>query len=556
MQKELGRQQSSKTTMPLLLRPVSLRVKLLVGFSVVFTLVFAGAFYWFYTFTTEKVMARLRTDMQATLMGAVEGVDVEELLALYREGQPNAVGFSDDPRYLRQLSWFETVHSIEPRVWLYSYIVGKASENRRIGSAAVPPNELEIVYLVDLWSNYDVQKAARFLQADQAGIAARRALRGYMFESEIYTDQWGTWMSASAPLRNARGEVVAVLGLDIDAAYVHQLQTAIRNRVLISFIVTYAVFFILIYVMSGILTRQLKQLTHSAKQIGGGDYSLDVSALGRSRLPDELNLLAQVFGTMVESIRVREQLIRESKRTEDEMRLALQEERELSELKSRFVSMVSHELRTPLTVVRTSLELLERYGHLAPEAKRQEYFQRSRSSIDTMNQLIDDVLVMGKAEAGKLGFQPIPLALHQFCTELVEEMRVAIGHSHFIDLVIQGDCENVYLDPKLLRSILTNLLSNAIKYSPAGSTVGFTVSCQGQFILLEVADQGIGIPQEDQPRLFESFHRASNAKTIRGTGLGLAIVKQCVTQHLGEISFESQEGIGTTFKVKLPLRRV
>lgn len=537
-------------------RPVSLRVKLLVGFSVVFSLVFAGAFYWFYNFTTEKVIARLRADMRATLTGALTGVNVDELMGLYLEGNPDDEGFSDDPRYLNQLAWFETVHNIEPRAWLYSYAIGYSHKNRRAGPSAVQHGDLEIVYLVDLWSLYDPSKAARFLESDQAGIAARRVLRdGGMVESDLYEDKWGTWMSAFAPLKDQNGNVVAVLGLDIEAGYVQQLQRAIQRRVLIAFITTYSVFFVLIYVLSGILTRHLRELTQSAKQIGAGDYSLALSLTRGSTFPDELNTLAQVFEKMVENIRIREQLIREGKRAEDEMRIALAEERELNELKSRFVSMVSHELRTPLTVIRTSLELLERYGAIAPAEKRQKYYQRSRAAIETMNQLIEDVLMIGKAEAGMLEFQPLLLDLTQFCKELIEEIRLGVGHTHQVSFQCVGACGKAYLDPKLLRSILTNLLSNAIKYSAPGSTIEFELSCLSETASFKIRDQGIGIPQQDQPRLFQQFHRASNVNTIRGTGLGLAIVQQCVLHHQGEISFVSEEGVGTTFIVKLPLVR-
>lgn|GEM_PF-929215 len=536
------------------IRPVSLRIKLLVGFSVVFSLVFAGAFYWFYSYTTEKVVARLRADMRSTLIGALTGVDVNELMALYSTGKPNAEGFSDDPRYLRQLAWLETVHSIEPRAWFYSYAIGPSATNRRVGEPAVAPSDPEIVYLVDLWSLYDTTKAARFLESDTAGISARRVLRqGKLEESELYSDKWGTWISAFAPLKDQSGKVVAVLGLDIDAGYVRQLQQAIRGRVIVSFVVTYSVFFGLIYVLSGILTRHLAELTHSAKQIGVGNYVLDLSSAQNAQFPDEMTTLAEVFTGMVESIRIREQMIREGKETEDEMRLALEEEREVNELKSRFISMVSHELRTPLTVIRTSLELLDRYGHVASEEKRQKYFQRSRVAIATMNQLIEDVLVIGKAEAGKLEFNPSVVDLSLFCKDLIEEARMGLEHHNPIDFNDDGSCGLAYLDPKLLWSTLNNLLVNAIKYSPAGTPVEFAVSCSGNLATFQVRDQGIGIPEADQPRLFESFHRASNVNTIRGTGLGLAIVQQCVVQLQGEISFISVEGVGTTFTVKVPL---
>ena len=534
---------------------ISLRVKLLIGFSVLFSFVFAGAFYWFYSFATEKTMARLRTDMRSTLEGAIQGVDVNELLALYREGKPNQAGFSDDPRYLRQLAWFQTVHRIEPRVWLYSYIVGPARQNRRIGASPVPSDRLEIIYLVDLWAAYQPEKASKFLEPDEAGGAANQILREKRLieESKIYQDKWGSWLSASAPLLNEQGDVAAVLGLDIEANYLLEVQDAIRNRVLASFIVTYSILFVLIYVLSGILTRHLRELTQSAERTAAGDYKLNLSSVKRSLVPDEMNVLAQVFESMVDSIRTREQQIREGKQIEDQVRLELQQERELNELKSRFVSMVSHELRTPLTVLRTSLELLQRFGHVASEDKKTEYFQRCHSAIHTMTQLLEDVLAIGKSEAGKLQCNPTLLDLPQFCLELLEEMRTSTQGSHFLEFTNRGNCTQSYLDRALLRSILTNLLSNAIKYSPAGSTVKFNLTCNQDSGIFQIRDSGIGIPKEDQPRLFELFHRASNVSTIRGTGLGLAIVKQCVIHHGGEISFSSQQGVGTMFTVKLPL---
>ncbi|MBE9101555.1 HAMP domain-containing histidine kinase [filamentous cyanobacterium LEGE 07170] len=532
---------------------ISLRAKLLIGFSVVFTMVFSGAFYWFFSFTTEKVVSRLQSDMRDTLLGAAAGVDVDELIALYEEGEPNEEGFSNDPRYQELLLWFDTVNKIEPRAWLYTYIIGNSTENRRVGDSAVDPGELEIIYLVDAWAMEDLEKSARFLESDSAGLTARRVhLGGGLQESDIYSDRWGTWMSAAMPLKNDRGAVVAVLGLDIEASYVRQLQKAIRRRFTIAFIVTYIVFFLLIYLLSGILTRHLRELTRSAEHIAAGDYRRNILPATQNHFPDELDKLGDVFGEMVESIRVREQLIREGKRKEHEIRTELEEERELKELKSQFIAMISHELRTPLTVIRTSLELLERYGHMVSPEKQQRYFQRSRSAVATMNQMIDDVLLVGKEEAGGLSFAPVLINIKQFCRELVEEMRQGIGNSHVIVFSSMGWCGESYVDPKLLRSILNNLLSNAVKYSPAGSRVDFVLCC-GEMMSFEIRDVGIGIPASDQPRLFEMFHRASNVRAIRGTGLGLAIVRQCVVLHGGTITFNSQEGKGTAFTVSLPI---
>lgn len=557
----------------------------------IFSVVFAGAFYWFYTFTTDKTISRLRDDLRSTLEGAVEGMDVEELMALYEEGQRNEKGFSDDPRYKNQMEWFETVKSIEPRAWLYSFVVDHPSDVRHAGKSAlfssdgqliVDLSQTETVYLVDLWSNYDPKKAVSFLQSDTTSSRAIQAMElGELIEEpHIYSDEWGTWMSAFAPLRDDEGKIVAVLGLDIEADYVFHLQERIRNRVLISFIITYGILFVLIYVLSGILTRNLTELTHSAKLIAAGNYdqslnlpqNLRTSSVSdrpkvhpllqpaaklshriKAALRDEMNILAQAFESMVNSIRNREQQIREGKQIEDEIRHALQVERELNELKSNFVSIVSHEFRTPLTVLRTSVELLENYGHCATEEQKQVYFQRIRSAITNMKQLLEDVLVVGKAEAGKLDFRPTPLDIELFCQEIVEEIQHGVGVNHNIVFTCEGNFEHACLDPNLLRPILTNLLSNAVKYSDKGNQVEFTMTTDQDLVSIEVVDHGIGIPKKDQPHLFELFHRASNVATIRGTGLGLSIVQQCVTHHEGQVSFVSKEGVGTTFRVTLPL---
>lgn len=533
---------------------ISLRVKLLFGFSVAFSVVFAGAFYWFYTFSTQEALDRLKADMRSTLLGAAAGVNTEELLELYEEGQPNAQGFSDDPRYQRQLAWFETVHSIEPRAWLYSSIVGSSKNNRRLGQTTVSPGALEEIYLVDLWVNYDPSKAVKFLESGIPSLRARQLIdQNRLIEHpKIYTDKWGTWLSASAPLHDDQGNVVAILGLDIEADHVFQVQQAIRQKVLLSFLLTYSILFVIIYVLSGILTRNLTILTQSAEQIAQGDYNQHWPKT-TSYFPDELSQLARVFEGMMHSIRTREQLIREGKQVENEMRLALQEEKELSELKSRFISMVSHEFRTPLTVIRTSAELLERYSHIATEEKRQQYFQRIRAAVRNMSHLMEDVLTIGKAEAGKLQFNPTALNLEQFCYDLIEEMKLGTGSDYKFVFACQGLCSAAYLDPKLLRSILSNLLSNAVKYSPQGSIIEFRLVCTQDIVRFSIEDHGIGIPLEDQPYLFELFHRAKNVANIRGTGLGLAIVKQSVDLHQGQINFASREGIGTTFHVQLPL---
>jgi len=245
--------------------------------------------------------------------------------------------------------------------------------------------------------------------------------------------------------------------------------------------------------------------------------------------------------------------VTERRRAEEEILRALEKERELNELKSRFVAMTSHEFRTPLATILSSAELLEHYGARLPAGEKEELYLSIRAAVDRMTKMLDNVLIIGKAEAEMLEFKPAPSDLAAFCENLAEEMRLAAGHGHTLDYSYEGGHGAVSVDEKLLRHVLANLISNAFKYSPQGGLVDFRVRVGGSEAAFEVADRGIGIPPEDQPRLFETFHRARNVGNISGTGLGLAIVKKSLDLHGGSIRFESEPGRGTCFRVTLPL---
>lgn len=243
------------------------------------------------------------------------------------------------------------------------------------------------------------------------------------------------------------------------------------------------------------------------------------------------------------------------KQVEEGIRKALEKEKELGELKSRFVSMVSHEFRTPLTTILSATELLEYYGHKSTEKEKLDLFKQIRTAIQRTTQLLEDILSINTAEAGNLEFNPASLELEKFCCDLIKELQFNLGNKHMISLVSQGQCTNACMDEKLLRHIFTNLLSNAVKYSPQGGTIHFEVTCQKEEAIFQVKDEGIGIPLEEQQRLFEPFHRAKNVGNIPGTGLGLSIVKRLVDLQEGNIVVTSKVGVGTTFTVTLPLNR-
>ncbi len=248
------------------------------------------------------------------------------------------------------------------------------------------------------------------------------------------------------------------------------------------------------------------------------------------------------------------------KQAEREIIKALEKEKELNDLRSRFITMASHEFRTPLSIINSSAGIMSTYHERLSEEKKQQHLQRIQDSVQHMTALLDDVLMMSRAEAEKIAFNPQPLNLIAFCQDLVTELQLN-SHEHAIIFNLQNTVHDssheprsliVELDPKLLRQIFINLLSNAIKYSPKGGNIAFNLKINENHLIFEVKDQGIGIPTDDLTQLFTAFHRATNTGNIQGTGLGLAIVKRCVDLHQGIIDVESNLGQGTVFTVTLP----
>lgn len=249
-----------------------------------------------------------------------------------------------------------------------------------------------------------------------------------------------------------------------------------------------------------------------------------------------------------------------SRRLSLELKAANEELQELNALKSRFIAIASHDLRNPLSIISMSADLLENFSAEFSEEQRHQRFELIHNAIGKITDLLDDVLVISRAEQGKLEFNPIPLALTDFCQELAQEFQFSAGDNYTVNFVCQGSPPGhshgtvlTYMDEKLLRHIFANLLSNAIKYSPKGGTVQFELAYRDDKAIFKVRDSGIGIPPEDLKQLFEAFHRANNVGSIPGTGLGLSIVKQCVDIHGGAIEVDSTVGQGTTFTVTLPL---
>lgn len=221
---------------------------------------------------------------------------------------------------------------------------------------------------------------------------------------------------------------------------------------------------------------------------------------------------------------------------------------------SLLISTASHEFRTPLTSIKLYTDLLAMYGKNLDTEKYMLHLYKIQKAVGNMTELINDVLTISKAETGFLVFNPVRFNLRKFCFELIKEQKLNINKHHILKLQYNSEQKHVFMDKKILKSILTNLISNALKYSPEGGEIAFTVEFEDSGAIFTIRDSGIGIPENDQKNLFEYFYRGENITNIPGTGLGLAIVKRSVDLHKGVIEFCSRVNEGTTFKITLPAK--
>ncbi len=250
-------------------------------------------------------------------------------------------------------------------------------------------------------------------------------------------------------------------------------------------------------------------------------------------------------------LEIANQELNEAKNMFSSISNALAKEKELNELKSRFVSLASHEFRTPLTTMLSSLSLITKYGEINDLANQAKHVAKIKASIDNLTSILDDFLSLSKLEEGMVLPKPEKVNLKDFIDEIVLEMRLMAAGKQQIVFSHSGK-QFAFLDKKILRNILHNLISNALKFTKENGLIEVVGKSSLNFIKISVKDNGIGIPHEDQKHLLQRFFRGRNASHIQGTGLGLNIVTKYLEQMKGSLSFESEENIGTTFIIKLP----
>ncbi|NOZ34523.1 MAG: PAS domain S-box protein [Chlorobi bacterium] len=235
---------------------------------------------------------------------------------------------------------------------------------------------------------------------------------------------------------------------------------------------------------------------------------------------------------------------------------ALKKEKELSDLKSQFVSMASHEFRTPLSAIKFAAGFINKYYDRAEKNKILEKTQKIDTQVNHMTSLLEDVLTIGKIESKKIKFEPKKLDLTEELKLMVEDVLIATKKTHKINFTFNDPKCQMISDDKILRNIFNNLLTNAVKFSPDASEVVFSLNADEKNVILKVTDKGIGIKPEELKDIFNPFRRGQNVETIQGTGLGLAIVKESIDLLKGRISVKSNIGKGTEFTVILPKKKM
>jgi hypothetical protein len=280
---------------------ISLRIKLVIGFTLAFTIVFALAFYWFYQFATQRALEQIQVQMVDTLQGAIAGVDGDAFVTLARATTIDPNGSTlEDILYREHQAWIQTIHTVEPRSIPYTFVKGEEA--------------YEVRWVGDIFRIIRPESQTEFLDPYIADPENTRLYEGFeqlTTSMQPYEDKWGHWVSAYGPIRASDGSVVGGFGIDYRADYVSEVQQAIKDRILLAFLLTYAGLFALVWFVSSTFTRSITNLQRAAASIGEGRYDQDFTGLIDFRFPDEIVTLAEVFEFMVRKVQAREEHLKQ-----------------------------------------------------------------------------------------------------------------------------------------------------------------------------------------------------------------------------------------------------
>ncbi len=270
------------------------------------------------------------------------------------------------------------------------------------------------------------------------------------------------------------------------------------------------------------------------------------------KITDQMRLLNADLEIKVEQrTTILKEALQRLEESQNELSQALDKEKQLNEIKGRFVSMASHEFRTPLSTVLSSASLIEKYTTSDDQEKRSRHVEKIKNSVEHLNTLLEDFLSLGKLEEGKIGIHLHEFNLEELIRDTIEEMNPMLKTGQII--TYKNSCQNsINSDKNLIRNILFNLISNAIKFSDVSKSIKVVSQIKDKITFISIQDEGMGISDEDKEHLFSTFFRGRNVTNIQGTGLGLHIVKRYVDLLGGSIAMESTLGKGTTISFSVP----
>ncbi|TPN87490.1 PAS domain-containing sensor histidine kinase [Aquimarina algicola] len=273
---------------------------------------------------------------------------------------------------------------------------------------------------------------------------------------------------------------------------------------------------------------------------------IDLNVQLEEKIEERTHELRKTIKELEEEVRLR-------KEAEARMKESLKKERDLNDLKTKFLSLVSHEFKTPLSGISTSATLIQKYTKTEHQEKRDKHLTTIRSKVKYLDNILNDFLSVERLETGKVNYKFSTFPLSKVINEVVYDANMLLKDGQRINYPMDIDDYVLDFDEKILELILSNLINNAVKYSREHTTIDLQVSLEDNVLTFKIVDQGIGIPQKEQQFIFNRYFRAENALLDQGTGIGLNIVKSHLENLGGAISFLSEENVGTTFIVKIPV---